>query len=92
MLAAEDKHEGDGDDHAHNDDHHNGEKFFHLHNLQTLNLRLFSAIFLFVLSLRVFLSLWRSSGTCVRGVQDGMLHGQKKVSLSSLDVIAHFLS
>ena len=49
-------------------DHHNGDNLFHLHNLQTLNLRLFSAIFLFVLSLRVFFSLWRSSGTCARWV------------------------
>ena len=91
MLAAADNHEDDGDEyHAQNDDHHNGDKLFHLHNLQTLNLRLFSAIFLFVLSLRVFLSLWRSSGTCVGGVQAGMLCGQKKVSLSSLDLTAHF--
>ena len=36
----------------------------HLHNLQMLNFRLFSAIFLLVLSLRVFFSFCRSSGTC----------------------------
>ena len=78
------------DDHRHKDDHRTRDQLFHLHNLQTLNLRLFSAIFLFVLSLRVFLSLWRSSGICGRGVYDGMLYGQKKVSFSSLDVIAHF--
>ena len=36
----------------------------YLHNLQMLNLRLFSAIFFFVLSLSVFFSFCRSSGTC----------------------------
>ena len=84
MLAAEDNHEGDSDNHAHNDDHHN--QLFPPAQLADAEL----AIVLRNFPLRLVAQSFLQFMEILRNLWKGSVGRDAVWTKSSLDVIAHF--